>query len=145
MCGTLSGKPREKGALSGPCRDLVWTLSPFSLVNRKESRDLVGTLSGKIKGKRDLVGTLSGPCQDLVTVSSGKSQGKLGLVGTLSEPCRWKAGSCRDLVGTLPCRDLVRALSRDLVGTCRDLVTKSQGKLGPCRDLVGTLSCVLLA
>ena len=160
MCGTLSGKPRETGpcrdlvgTLSGPCRDLV-TAFPC------KSQEKPGTLSGPCRdlvwenhGKRDLVGTLLGPCRDIVTVSLCGSQGKLG-------PCRslvvGKLEACRDIVGTLlgPCHAILlgpvgtlspnRRESWDFVGTlsepCRVFYRpKSLKNPEACRDLVGAL------
>ena len=76
----------------GPCRRTLVTVFPYKSQGKLgPCRDLVGTLSGKTKGKGDLVGTLSGLCRDLVTVSCCKSQESWDLVedlvGTLLGPC----------------------------------------------------------
>ena len=116
------------GTLSEPCRDLVNVFPCKSQGKLGPCWHLVGTLSGKTKGNW----TLLGLCRNLVGTLS-----PFPLVNRKLEPCgnlvrNFAVGKvCRNL-----CWNLVGALSRDLVGIYRDLVTNRRESW----DLVGTLS-----
>ena len=113
------------GTLLEPCRDLVTVF----LVNRKERRNLVGTLSAKTKGKQDLVGILFGPCRDLITVSF-LIAGKAGTLSEPLQPCRWKV--VRTLLG--PCH----ATLLDLSEPCHPNAEKARTLSEPYRNLASS-------